>query len=113
MQLRVLFLQRRKQVGKVTEGKFRVESAGDVQLSCAFSNSPFRYFQTVVDVVCVSVGLSRRAIETAKFAIGVTDIRRIEMSIDVEIGRAAMSSSSHDVGQLSESGKIVGGVERE
>src|SRR6185369_14668634 len=103
MQLWVLFLQRRKQIGKVTERKFCVESASDVQLGCAFGNCPLCDFQTVVDIVCVSVGLPRCAVETAKLAISVTDVCRIEMSIDVEVGRAAMSLASHDVGQLPES----------
>jgi hypothetical protein len=35
------------------------------------------------------------------------------MAIDVEVSRAAVSTSSHDVGELAECGKIVGGVERE
>jgi hypothetical protein len=84
-----------------------------VQLGGAFSNCLGRDFQTVVDIVCVSVGLPRGAVEAAKLAVGVTDICRIEVSIDIEVGRATVSSSADYVGQLTETRQIVRGVEHQ
>jgi len=70
-------------------------------------------FQTVIDVVCVGVRLSGSTEEAAELAIGVTDVCRIEMAIDIEVGRAAVSSSSHDIGQFAESRQIVSGIKRD
>ena len=72
-----------------------------------------RDFQTVVDVVCVGVRLSRSAVEAAELAVGVTDICRIEMAVDVEVCRAAVSSPSCRVGQFTQCGEIVRGVKRD
>jgi hypothetical protein len=58
----------------------------------------------------VGIRLPRRAEEAAKFAIGVTDIRRIEMSIDVEVRGAPVPLPSHYVCQLSESRQIVSSI---
>src|SRR5436853_7108714 len=90
MKLRIRFLQRRKQIGEVTERQFRVQPAGNVKFSRAFIDGLSGDAQRVFDVVRVSVRLTRRAEETAELAVYITDIRRIEMTIDVEVGRAAL-----------------------
>src|SRR5215212_1545904 len=82
-----------------------------MQLGRAFSNCLCSNFQTVIDIVCVGVWLSRSAIEAAKLAIGVADVCRIEMPVNVEVSRAAMSLPSHEVRQFAECGKIVGCVQ--
>src|SRR5437016_7063129 len=108
MKLRILLLQRCQQIREVTEWKFRVQSACDVQLSRAFTYRLSGDLQRIVDVVRVSVRLARRAIEAAELAVDVANIRRIEMPIDVEVSGAAVLLSTHYIGQLAERVQVVG-----
>ncbi len=57
----------------------------------------------------VGVGLARRAKETAELAIDITDVRRIEVTIDIEVSRAPMFLSPHVVGKLTQCVEIVCG----
>src|SRR5687767_15884424 len=100
MQLRVLALERRQQIGEITEREFCVQSSRDVQFSGAFGNGLRRDFQTVVDVVRVRVGLARRAKEPAELAIRVTDVSRIQVAIDVEISGASVPPSANRIGEF-------------
>ena len=110
MKLRVLLLETGKQVCEITEWQLCIQAARNVKLSCAFFNGLTGYAQAIVDVMRVGVRLSWSAIEAAKFAVGVTDIRWIQMPIDVEVSRTAVSPPSHDVRQFAECGKIVSGI---
>ena len=58
--------------------------------------------QRIFDVVRVSVWLTRRAKEAAELAVNITNIRGIEMAIDVEVSRAAVSLPPHRVGQFAQ-----------
>src|SRR5437763_1277683 len=108
VKLRILLLQRYQQIREVAERQLRVESAGDVQLSRAFTYRLSGDLQRIVDVVRVSVRLARRAIEAAELAVDVANIRRIEMPIDVEVSGAAVLLSTHYIGQLAERVQVVG-----
>ena len=55
----------------------------------------------------VGIGLSRRTKESAELAVDITNVRWIEMTIDVEICRSSMHSPAHGVGQLAEGIEIV------
>jgi len=57
--------------------------------------------------VRVGVGLARRAKETTELAIYITDIRRIEMTIDVVVRRPAMLLSSHSVCKFAQRVEVV------
>ena len=111
MELWILLLQSRKQISEITEREFGVQAAGDVQFSGTFRHGLSGDAQRIVDVVSVGVGLARRAKETTELAIDITDIRRIEMSIDVEVRRPAMLLSPHGVGKFAERVEIVGAEE--
>ena len=106
-------LQSRKQIGKVTERKLCIQTAGDVQFGCAFGDCLGCDFQTVVDVVRVSIRLARRAKEPAKLSIGVTDVRRVQVAIDVEVRGAPVTSTTHEVGEFTERRQIVGRIKRD
>src|SRR6267378_1834146 len=80
-----------------------------MQLSRAFRRRLSRYAERVVDVVRIGVGLARRAKETAKLAINITDVRRIEMTIDVEVSRAPVFRSPDGVGKFAQCVEIVCG----
>ena len=82
-----------------------------MQLGRAFRDCLRSHFQAIVDVVCVGVWLSRSAIEAAEFAVGVADICRVEMPVNVEVGRAAVPSPSHEVCKFTECGKVVSGLQ--
>ena len=64
--------------------------------------------QRIFDVVRVSVWVARRAVETAEFAVDVTDIRGIKMSIDVESSHASVFLPPHSVGEFPEGIQICG-----
>src|SRR5437588_12834243 len=108
MKLRILLLQRCQQIREVAERQLRIESAGDVQLSRAFTYRLSGDLQRIVDVVRVSVRLARRAIEAAELAVDVTNIRRIEMPIDVEVSGAPVLLTAHRVGEFAQRIQIVG-----
>ena len=84
-----------------------------MQFGRAFADGPSGDAQTVVDIVRVSVRLSRRAEETAELAIDITDVRRIEVAIDVEVARAAMLLPAHRVRQFAERVQVVGVEKRD
>ena len=98
VKLRIFFLQRRQQVSEIAERQFRIQSARDVQFGCAFRYRLSGDAQRIVDVVRVSIGLTRRAKEAAELAINVANVRRIEMAIDVEVSRASVLLPPHRVG---------------
>ena len=111
MKLWILLLQSRKQIGEIAERQFGVQAAGDVQFSRAFRDGLTRDAQGIVDVVRIGIRLTRRAKETTELAIGITDIRRIEMPIDVEVRRPAMLLSSRGVGKFAQRVEIVSAEE--
>src|SRR6267143_4053220 len=84
MKLRVVGLQRREQISEVTEWQFCVQSTGDVKFGGALLHGLAGNTQAVIDVMRIGVRLPRRAIKSAEFAIGVTNIGRIEMPVHVE-----------------------------
>ena len=107
MKLRVLLFQRVKQISEVAERQFRIQTAGNVQLSRAFGDSLSGNAQRVVNVVRVSIRLARRAKEAAELAVHITNVCRIEMTIDVEVCRPSMHSPTHGVRQLAKRVEIV------
>src|SRR6185503_9603999 len=93
------------------EGQFRVQTADDVQLRCAFLDCFAGNPKRLVNVVCISICLTRSTVETAKLTVGIADIRRIEMTVDVEISYFAVLVAAYFVCQFSESWKIIGRIE--
>ncbi len=85
-----MLLQRGKQIGEVTKRQLGVQSTCDVEFSCAFLHRFTGDAQAIVDVVGVGVRLARRAIKAAKLAVGVTNVRWVEVTIYVEIRGATM-----------------------
>ncbi len=73
-----------------------------MQFGCAFRNGLARDAQGIIDVMRVSVRLTRGAVEPAKLAVNVADVRRIEMPVDVEISRAAMFLPADGVGEFAQ-----------
>ena len=69
-----------------------------MQFSRAFIHSLSGDAKGIFDVVRVSIRLARRAKEAAELAVNVANIRRIEMTIDVEVSRAAVFLPPHRVG---------------
>ena len=65
--------------------------------------------QRIFDVVSISVGLTRRAKETAELTIDLTNVGWIEMPVDIEIGCAAVLLASYGVSQLAESVQVIRG----
>ena len=61
----------------------------------------------MIDVVRVSVGLARRAIKAAEFAVNVANVGRVEVAIDVKVSRASVLLSTNSVCQLAERVEIV------
>ncbi len=82
-----------------------------MQFSRAFGHRLSRDAQGIVDVVRIGVGLARRAKETAKLAINVANVRRIEMTIDVEVSRAPVFRSPDSVGKFAQRVEILGAEE--
>ena len=113
MQLRVLPLQRREQIGEVTEGQLRIQPAGDVQFGRAFVDCLSGHAQAVVDVVRIGVRLARGTKESAELAIDVTDIGRIEMPVNVEISGAPVPPAANRIGEFAQRIEVVGGKERD
>ena len=73
----------------------------------AFAYRLTGYAQRIIYVVRVGIRLARRAKEAAEFAIDVTDIRRIEMTIDIEISRASVLSSTNCISEFAQPIQIV------
>ena len=68
-----------------------------MKFGCAFAYRLTRDAQGIIDVVRVGIGLARSAKEAAEFAVDIANVRRIEMTIDIEISRAAMLLSTNSV----------------
>jgi hypothetical protein len=84
-----------------------------VQFSGAFVDSLTGDAQRILDVVRVRVRLPRRPKESAELTINVTDVRRIKVTIDVEICGAAVLLAAHCVRQFAETIQIVGAEKRD
>ena len=67
----------------------------------------------LVDVVRVGVRLPWRAVKAAKLTIRVTDIRVIEMSVDVEVSSQSMFLAPYFVCQLAQSQEVIRRVQSE
>src|SRR6185437_1345146 len=85
MKLGIVLFKSGQEIGEITERQLGVEAAGNVKFSGAFLHCFARHTQTVFNVMRVSIGLSRRAIETTKLAINVANVRRIKMAIYIEV----------------------------
>jgi len=68
-----------------------------VKFGCAFAYRLTGEAQRIVYVVRVGTGLARCPKEAAELAVNVTDIRRIEMPINVEISRTSVSLPANSV----------------
>src|SRR5436305_9684556 len=83
-------------------GELMVQSANDVQLRRSLA---FRLAGTLQDLLIrhdVARGALQVGTEGTKSATVDTDIRRVEMLVDVVIGGAAVLPLADQVGQLSE-----------
>src|SRR5712691_1107282 len=78
-----------------------------MQFGRSFRDCLARDAQGIIDVMRVSVRLARGAVEPAKLAVNVADVRRIEMPVDVEISRAAMLLPADGVGEFAQGVEIV------
>ena len=66
----------------------------------------------IIDVVRIGVGLTRRTEEAAELAVGVTDVGRVEVPVDVVIGHAPVQAPPDGVGKAPERGHVGGRKER-
>src|SRR5712671_5306452 len=82
-----------------------------MQFSRAFRHSLPRDAQRIVDVMSVGVGLARRAKETAELTVDIADVRRIEMTIDVEVRSPSMFPAPHCIGKFTQGVEIICGKE--
>jgi hypothetical protein len=113
MQLRILALQGRQQIRVVAKRQLSVQTADDVQFRSTFGDCLTGNPEGLVDVVRVGVWLPWRAVKAAKLAIRITDIRMIEMSVDVEVSSQSMFLTPYLVCQLSQSQEVIRRVQRE
>src|SRR6478672_2368495 len=108
MKLRVMLLKSGKQIGEITERQLGIQPARNMELCRAFFYSFTGNPQAVVNVMRVGVGLSRCAIKAAKLAVGVANIRRIEVAVNIEISGAAMLAAANAVGEFAQGRQVVG-----
>jgi hypothetical protein len=104
MKLGIVLFQSRQQIGEIAERELGVQSACNVEFSGPFLYRFTSNTQAVFDVMRVSVGLPRRAIETAKLAINITDVSRIKVAVYIEEGGATVLPAAHGISQLSQRG---------
>jgi len=78
-----------------------------VKLSCAFAYRLTGDAQRIIDVVRVGIRLTRRPKEATEFAIDVTDIRRIEVTIDIEISCAPVLLPANSVREFAQRVQII------
>src|SRR6266496_634946 len=83
----------REEICEITKRKLGIQTTSDVHFCCAFAYGLISKTQTVFDIVRVSICLTRRAVEAAKFTIGIADVGGIEMPVDVEINCSSVSLS--------------------
>ena len=77
-----------------------------MKFGCAFAYRLTGDAQRIIYVVRVGIRLARRAKEAAKFTVDVTDIRGIEMTIDIEISRASVPLPANSIGEFTERVKV-------
>ena len=68
-----------------------------MKFGCAFAYRLTGEAQRIVYVVRIGIRLARRAKEAAEFAVNVTDVRGIEMPINVEISRTSVLLAANSV----------------
>ena len=78
-----------------------------MKLGCAFAYRLTGEAQRIIQVVRVGIGLPWRPKEAAEFTIDVTDVRRIEMPIDIEISRASVLLPTNRIGEFAERVKVI------
>ena len=98
-------------VGVVTERKPRMQSANNVHLRGAALACLARFCADVIQVVFVRAVLILLAMERAELATEGTDVRVIQMPIDVVEDRVAMQASAHHVGQAADFMDVRGSKE--
>src|SRR5438034_2248909 len=111
MQFRIPALQRTQEIRKVFEWQLGVETPSDVQLRCALGDRLAGNTQAVLDAVSIGIRLPRRTVKPAELAVGITNIRGIEMPINIEICHATMFSASNAIGECAQPGQVVCGIE--
>src|SRR6266436_3219811 len=109
MKLRVMLLERGKQIGEITERQLGVQSTGNMQFSCAFLYSFTGDAQAVINIMCVGIRLTRRAIKPAKLAIDVTNVCRIKVAIYIEVSRATVLAATNAVSKFAQPRQVVSG----
>src|SRR5687768_2143744 len=107
MKLRVVALDSGQQIREIAEGQLCVKSTGDVKFSSALFYGLAGNPQTIVNIMRVSVGLSRRAIKPTEFAVGITNIGWVEVAVHIEIGSSPVLPAPNAIRQLAERRQIV------
>ena len=105
--LREALLQSRNEVEEVFERQIRVQSADDVELRDRLSVAGGRGLPCLLQGHCVGALASLLAAEGAETAGSNTDIGRIDMPIDVEVGQVAVHLLAHPVRQPSHGEQIA------
>ena len=78
-----------------------------MKLSCAFAYRLTGDAQRIIQVVRVRTRLARCPKESAELAVNVTDVRRIEVTIDIEISRASVLLPTNRIGEFAERVKVI------
>ncbi len=107
VECRILSLERGEQVCKIAEWQFSVEASDDVQFGSTFLDGLSGNTQRLDDIMCVSVCISRGAIKTAELTIGIANICRIEVPVNIKIRGAAMLLAPHYVSQFAQGREII------
>ncbi len=112
MHLRKTLFQPGNEIEKVLERQIGMQSADDVKLRDRFGVAGSCSLESFLESHGVSARRFFFSAESAQTASGHTNIGRIDVAIDVEIGRIAMHSLAHGISQPSHSEDVAAAVKR-
>ena len=107
------FLESGDHLAVPLEIEFRMQAADDVELGDRLGIALAGAFPDVFERHLIGGGVTLLAPEGAELAGGDADVGRVDVPIDVVVGRIAVQTLAHDVSQVTETKQIVGAVERE
>src|SRR5580704_10019149 len=113
MHLREALLQAGNQVEKILKWQIGMQAADDVELRNRFAVAGGGRLEGFLEGHRISTGRILLPAKSAEAAGGNTNIRGIDVAIDVEIRLVAMHALTHGIRQPAHSEDISGAVERE
>src|SRR5206468_9497033 len=113
MHLRKSLLQAGDQIKEILKRQIGMQSANDVKLGNGFAVAGcggFEYFFECHGVGARSILFST---EGAEATSGDTDICRIDMAVDIEVGLIAMHAFAHVIGKPTDGKNVAALIKRE